>query len=642
MSLPATPVRLSEASQTGVVQFYKSAAAAYATNYNIRSQLEMRDRAYYREEDTTTEEYRAKWANQTGDSKKLRNLTIPVAMPQTESALAYLTEIFLTGYPVFATYAPPQYQAELTMFDTVLADNSIRFKWVPELMKVMRDGLKYDLGAAEVSWERQRMFNIETAQLKDISKGEPLQVNYEGNRIKRLDPYNLLLDYRVSPDENHREGEFGGYSELLSRIATKKRFENLDKKFTMNFTKAMESGTPVISANAADAGYYIPTINPDALLPGGGRMEHDWLKWSGMIVNSSQKIAYHNSYMWTTLYARIMPVDFNIQVPNASNVQIWKFIFINEQICVYAERLTNAHDLLPIVVCRPSNDGMGYQSKSFVENVMPIQNVATSLMNSAIASQRRKVYDRMLYDPTRVRKQDIDVVSEVARIPVKNAQFGKGMEGAVQVLPYNDTGVAEVIQMSQQVVAMGDVMNGSNRVQQGQFQKGNKTRREFDVTMGAASSRQKLSSLSLEGTFFSDVKEMIKINMLQYQQPANILDPKSNTAVAIDPMKLRASILGFTLTDGMTSSEKVGSLDVTGTFLQAAAATPSLQVDYDIGGIMERYFDLQGLHWIKDYKRDDAAKQQYLAQMTQQTAAGSPPKPGSPPAPPDAGAKGAI
>lgn len=641
MALPSTPMTIGPDAQTAVVQFYKSAAAVYTTSYNIRSQLEMRDRAYYREEDQTTPQARAKMANQTGDARKMQNVTVPVVMPQTESALAYLTEIFLTGYPVFATYAPPQYQDALAMFDAVLADNSIKFRWVPELIKVMRDGLKYDLGAAEVSWEKLKLFNIETPQLKDISQGDPVQVNYEGNRIKRLDPYNLLLDSRVSPDENHREGEFAGYSELLSRIATKKRFENLDSKFTMNFKRAMESGSPAISVTAADAGFYVPTINPDALLPVSGRMDHDWLKWSGLVVNNSQKIAYHNSYQWTVMYARILPIDFGIRVPNPANVQIWKFIIINEQVCIYAERMTNAHDLFPVVVCKPSNDGMGWQSKSFAENAMPIQAVASSLMNSAMASQRRKVFDRMLYDPTRVRKQDIDQISEVVRIPVKNAQFGKGFEGAVQVLPYNDTGVAEVIQMSQQVVAMGDVLNGQNRVQQGQFQKGNKTRREFDVVMGNASSRQKLSSLSLEGTFFTDVKEMIKINMLQYQQPTDVTTPQNQEVTKIDPTVLRSSILGFTLTDGQTSSEKVGALDVAGVFMQAASTTPSLQVDYDLGGIMERYFDLQGLHWIKDYKRDEAGKAAYLQQMGAQTVAGTPPKPGSPPAP-DAGAKGAI
>ena len=148
-------------------------------------------------------------------------------------------------------------------------------------------------------------------------------------------------------------------------------------------------------------------------------------------------------------------------------------------------------------------------------------------MNSGIESQRRKVYDRIFYDPTRVNKADIEKVSSVARIPVKNNMYGKTLGEAVYAAPYRDDGVAEVMSMSQQFVSMGEIVNGQNRVQQGQFQKGNKTRKEFETTMGNASNRGRMRATGLEFTFFVPIKEILKCNMLQYQPPTTLMNQQT-------------------------------------------------------------------------------------------------------------------
>ena len=44
---------------------------------------------------------------------------------------------------------------------------------------------------------------------------------------------------------------------------------------------------------------------------------------------------------------------------------------------------------------------------------------------STIQSQRRKVYDRMFGESSRVKKADIDCADPVARIPVTSEAYGK-------------------------------------------------------------------------------------------------------------------------------------------------------------------------------------------------------------------------
>jgi hypothetical protein len=620
MPTPATPLPIPETAQEIVVQFLSSAQALYAGSYNIRSQLLERDRAYYREQDQTPEQWKAANANANGDPNKIQNITIPVVMPQVESALTYLSDTFLTGYPIFGVVAPPAQVEALGQFETLIGENSILAAWPQELMKVMRDGLKYDLGAVEVVWEERKTFNIEPAQLEKLAQGKVKETLYAGTYMKHLSPYNLILDTRVSPDKNHLEGEYAGYTEMLSRIETKKRMADLNILGTMNFTKAWESGTPVTTGSQSSpvGNFYVPQINPGALLPESQRTDFDWMQWASLSKpNGAAAIAYRNSYEWTVLYARIIPRELGMRVPDGGEIQIWKFIIINRQVVIFAERQTNAHNYLPIIVCKPSNDGLGWQSKSFAENATPYQQLASALTNSALSSQRRKVYDRILYDPTKIRKQDIDNTSPVARIPVKNSQFGKGIQDAVYPFPYRDDGVPEILQMAQQVVSQAEVGNGQNRVTQGQFQKGNKTRSEFETVMNNSSSRPKMMAIGLEYSFWAPIKMIVKSNILQYQPPVTIINSQSKESITVDPAQLRKALISFQLSDGLLPSSKIIDPALVNTLFQAAPAMPQIQAEYDLMGMLAYSLALQGGSWINDFKRNKTQQQEALTMMGQ-------------------------
>lgn len=646
MAISTTPLAISADAQKAVIGYLSAALNLYNGSFNIRDQLLARDRAYYREQDLTEEHTKARTANTNGDPRKLQNITVPVVMPQVESALATLSDTFLTGYPIFGVVGPPGQEDAIGAMETLIGENSITAGWPAQLMQTMRNGLKYDLGAIEVVWEKKKVFNITTPELTELSKGKTEETLYEGNFMYDRSPYNLILDTRVSPELNHLQGEYAGYTELLSRIETKKRMSELEPLGTMNFRAAWESGTPASGAGSNPTGaFYLPEVNPGALLTASQRMDFNWMSWAGLQAGSGPNpIAYKSSYEWTVFYARIIPKELGIHTASASQIQIWKFIIINRSTVVFAERQTNAHNYLPIIVCKPSNDGMSYQSKSLADNGTAAQQVASALINSGLESQRRKVYDRLLYDPTKVRKQDIENTDPVARIPVRNSAFGKGIAESVHPLPYRDDGVVETMQFSQQIIAMGDIAAGQNRVQQGQFQKGNKTRDEFNTTMDNSNSRQKMIAIALEYSFFTPIKTIIKCNILQYQPPVSLLNSQSKEQVEVDPAVLRAAMLKFTLSDGMLPSEKLIDTSMFQVLLQSAQAIPALQAEYDFMGMFAYMMSIKGAHWVRDFKRTPEQQQQQVALMQQAGRATGNTEPPQPPQPgqPDAGAQGAT
>ena len=611
------------ATQESLVRYLINAAMFLNNNFNIRGQLLNRDRAYAREQDYTEKQRLLQQDNRNG-KQVAENITIPIVMPQVESGVAFLAETFLSGYPIFPTLSKPELSPAALQLETAVGDHCVRFGWVPELMMAMRDGLKYNIFALEVEWVNKKIMSLsnDTSSVAGIDKSKIVETYLQGNKMRRLSMYNVIMDTRIAdPSKMHINGEFAGYTELLGRIELKQLIADLGAESTMNATVAFESGSGVFSSSLGNANFYVPEINPAALLHNNQSSGNDfnWLAWGGF--ENNQRIAYSGMYEVTRLYCRIIPSEHGIDCPAKNTPQIWKLIVVNRQVLIFAERQTNAHNFLGIIFGQPLEDGLGWQTKSFAENVTGLQNAASSLYNSGIESQRRKVYDRLLYDPSLVNKADIDNVSAVARIPVRQKGYGTDIRQAVYQVPYRDDGVAEIFAVSRDLTEMSNVVNGQNRVTQGQFQKGNKTRKEFDTVMGNSDARMQMMALCLEYRFFQPLKEIIKLNLLQYQPPANLFNRNVGETVQIDPSVIRQASVEFRMADGLMPVDKLMSVDSFQLVMQMSQGNPQFAAGYDVLGAFFYYLQLQGASWLNDFKRDPAAQQQYL--QNQQALSGA-------------------
>jgi hypothetical protein len=613
MALPNKQLIPSKQSQEALVKM----ANQFIDNDNsieqLRSIFLTRDMEYFREQDKTEQTNRAKAANAAGDAAKMQNPTVPVVAPQVETSLAYFTEVFLSSYPVFPVVAGPKLQGAALEIETVLGESAVHFRWVPELAKALRDGLKYNLMATEVEWKKDKVFSVENRPAENMTLGIPVETVFEGNKLKRLDPYNLILDRRVPPSEVHTKGDYAGYSELLTRLQLKQLMADLDSSLTMNAKEAFE--TPAGAGGSRS--FYFPQITSSAFADMATRPgTTNWAQWAKL--ETSKQINYQDMYEVTTLYARVIPKELGIDTAKSGTPQIYKIILVNRQVVIYLERKTNAHNFLPIIVGQIVDDGLGYQTKSLAENSAPYQQIATSLWTSAMASQRRKVYDRLFYDPSKINKRDIDNVDPVARIPVKTEAYGKPISEAVYSIPYRDDTVPVVLSMAQQVVEMANVSFGQNRVSQGQFQKGNKTRFEVNEVMTAADARPRMYAVLLEASWFQPIKHVLKSNILQYQPPASLYNRQTQAVVQVSPEELRKTIWQFKIADGVLPSDRLINMESMNYALQLGMTQPLIGAEYDILGIFFYQMQLQGANWIEEFRRTPEQKAAMQQQLTQQ------------------------
>lgn len=613
-------VKLTKDQEAQVVKYAQSCQNSLLSQYSMRAEMENVDRQYMRERDWTEEQVKSQIANRRGDPTKFQNVRVPVILPQCNAALTYLSNVFVTGYPIFPVVADPGNEDAALQLETVINENAVTKNWAQEFVMAFRDGLKYNLCALECCWEQDVNWAVSNDPLKANSAGAR-KILWNGNVVRRMDLYNTFWDPRVAPGKIHSIGEFAGYTELYSRSRFKGWMNTLYNKVPADkVIEALESQpvqAGVGSSSTAPYGYYVPIINPFPFYNKQAGM--DWMAWASNITTLKNGQQFANTYSVTIMYARIIPNDFGISVPERNTPQVWKFIIVNGRVVLSAERLTNIHRYIPIFFGQPINDGLEYQTKSFATNVNDMQEVASAMWTSYIASKRRLIGDRVLYDPSRINSKDINSPNPTAKIPVRPSAYGKPLQEAVYPFPFRDQEADSLIQGSAAVINFANLINGQNAAQQGQFTKGNRTRHEFDDIMGHGNGVNQLMALGLEASIMSPLKEVIKLNTLQYQEAKTMYNQGRGKTVSVDPVDLRREAVHFKVCDGLIPSDKVTGDDLLQTVIQQIGTSQQLAGSYNLGPMFTYMMKTQGLDLSAFQK--SAAQMQYEQQLSAWTQA---------------------
>lgn len=592
-------MKLSPEQEQKLLQYSTTARILLMNQYSLRSVMEQIDREYMRENDYTQAQWRAKLANRAGDARKMQDVTVPIIMPQVRAALAYMSNVFLTGYPIFDITGDTSSEVAAMQLQTILGENAITASWARQLMLFFNDGLKYNLHGIEVAWEQRNVAAIET----DATAPNSAKVKdnlWHGNVIRRMDLYNTFFDPRVHPSEIHSEGEYAGYLQLYSRIRLKKYINDLFPDVPTNTVIRAFESNPSNNSNGSSGSpfaYYQPTINPFPIMQMQSQTGMDWLSWAADIAvgPGTSGIRYSNVYEKMRLYMRILPADFNFDVPAKNTPQIFKLEIINGQVVILCERQTNAHNYLPIIFGQPLEDGLDYQTKSFASNVSDLQSIASSMWNGYIASKRRLVSDRVLYDPLRVRSKDINNTDPAAKIPVRPGAYGKPVGEAVYQFPFRDEQTNSLIQGADAVNRFADRVNNQNPAQQGQFVKGNKTLHEYEDVMGHGNSGNQTMAIMTENQVFTPAKEILLLNMLQFQQQTTLYNRSKQQQVAIKPEDLRVAAVQFKVSDGLIPVDKMIGADEFQTVLQTALQAPKIGQGIDVAGMFAYLMQTRGV-----------------------------------------------
>lgn len=592
----AEKLRISKEAQKNVLQYVQGLMTAHGNRAEMHAKMEAIDVAYARYQAQTDAEC---GTAACGNLFREDNIVAPIVVSQVDSLVAYLSEVFLTGSPLFPVVSTPAKRKWAEQLETLMDDHALLGGYARQLLLFLRDGVKYNFAAIEADWDTMDQFQV----MQDFST-EGMKLNKTAKsltKIKRLDPYNLVWDDTVMPGDVAAEGDYAGYLEVLSRTKLKR----LINKYTT--AKEAYNASEALKESATGQTNYF-TIPPQISDYVSARRPNDQVDWDAWFDGADKKNRRSNgaanNYEKFTLYARIIPSDFGIIGPQPNTPQIWKFVVINGKILIHAKRIISAYDRLPILFGQPLEDGLGYQTQSVAETQIPIQEAATTLFNIRFSAARRAISDRALYDPTMINPSDVNSPTPAPKIPVTINPLNKGgLDNAYMQIPYDIRGTETAFQDAAVLVDFSKQLSGLNAPQQGQFQRGNKSVQEWNDTMGGSDGRLRLPALCFEHQVFVWLRFILVLNIFQYGEDAIVVSQKTGEVVDVKLDELRKQVLSFRTADGYTPKSKLASVEMLTQGMTMLMNSPALQQAYgpSLPSMFAHMMQLGGVRGLEEY-----------------------------------------
>lgn len=590
MAEAKNPFRIGAPQQASLVRYVKSKLEEHKKGEELRNKMTVIDIAYSRYKQTVnSQEGVDQAAADYTCGVNLNDIKAPIVVAQADSFTGYLADVFLSGYPIFPVVSTPRYRKEAEKFQAIIDSHSVVGQYPREILQFLRDAVKYNLGGLECDWvpiDKYSM-NIDVKNPTGAPQAKKTQEHYTA--LIYRDAYNLILDRRVPASYVPLKGEYVGYIEVESRIQLMRYLQYLEStEYGYNTTTALGSTHGGYNPMPGMSGIYYydkPQIsNYISNRSFRNFMETDWEKWlNGMPQRQGRLV--QGMYEKATLYARIVPAEHGIMsVPNEQQPQIWKLQVVNCDKLICAKRIISAYDILPILIGQPMEDGFDLQTQSIAELNIPWQEAASTLFNIRFAAARRAVSDRAIYDPNAIDPSDINKPVPAPKIPVKAGNLLTGtktIDSIYKSIPFDGRGTEGV------VADAGIIMNtfapmttGLNKPQQGEFQKGNKSVKEWTDTMSGSDNRLRLPALTLEYQVFIPIKEQLKLNIFQYGPTGIFQNIKTGEPLEVtqaDLENLRKTVLMFKLADGYTPASKIASTDTIKEGMLMLSQSPILQ-----------------------------------------------------------------
>ena len=529
-------------------------------------------------------------------------LEVPLVMSQVESANAYLTDIFASGYPLIGVIGAKGKEAIADKMEALLTNHAIRARWTPNIMQNIADNVRYNFGALEVTWDYMPGYELTEPASLEAGADVGVKTVWEGiNVIRALDPYNTLWDGRFSPNEAGLRGDYVGYCDIMSMWELQQLLQRLRANgLSMNSRDAMESSSAVMDS------YYTerPTIREYATTQRSSKV--NWYSYlNGGPVGGNKGINKQSAYLRHKLYLRIIPKDFGLLTDNPTEPQLWEVQVINAKHIISIRKLVLADNQTPIILSSIKEDGYGIQTPSIAESIIPSQDAASELLNARLLANKRALGDRAIFDERYLYREEVESEAASQKMVLRTS-FNEmvSMDNIYRQIPFDSSSTVGALQDIQQVLYLAEMSHGINSSQQGLFRKGNRTLGEVQQVTGASDMRSMLLALNYEFLVMSQVKALIKFNTMVRATRQQVLSPYKKELLDVDPAEFREAVLDFKLADGLINKSTLVPPEVFASMIQYMMQSEQLQQEYDVPAMALQLFSVQGIKNLSQYKRE--------------------------------------
>lgn len=520
--------------------------------------------------------------NLKGKGVKPTDVKLPLVESQIEEVVTYLMAIFAPETGIFSAVARPDEQAVAHAFTELMNKNAQRMGYRTEYARAFKKMLKYNIGGFLTEWitiNGNSVVNSQDGTGTEVQNGEV----WSGNKIHALDMYNTFLDPSVHPVDIPMYGEFFAIVEPH----TKFRVERMKA--------AGELFNAADLACTGNAHYWkAPPIVRGTDSEGRGGNMVNWFNFmSGAPASSGA--AYDLGMEFVHYFGWINPKDFGLPVKARNTkgdvtLEIWQFTLANKNTIVYAQRLENAHGMLPIALGVPNHDDLMLQEKSFAEMLIPLQTFASFLVNVHQRAARKKLYGVTLYDKDLVDMNQVDT-DEIMRIPVSSPAGGKDISKSMAHFteaPETNNTLTEIdgiLGLMQRIIPSNIQNQVANLERATQYQ-------AAAVVQGSNRKNQKLANV-IDDQCMTTMRLQLLLNIFQYQEDIDITG-SDGQPTQINPRLFRDAHLEFSIGDGLKGIDKLLVIESLRELLNVMLQTPQAWQQVDMIALINYWTTMVG------------------------------------------------
>ena len=358
--------------------------------------------------------------NLAGKAPKPVKHNLPLTQSQIDEAATFLLSVFAPEGDLFEAISDTSKQSLANGLALYANQQGQRVQYYRHLSRGLSDILKYNLGGWFINWEQDSGVRFSTTADKQVKK--EAGVVWEGNRMTALDMYNFLWDPTIHPVDLANKGEFFATVELCSRFKIRKygrekRLFNIERyitekdrnKFTPDGTVTYYEATPQVRHDTEDN---TGTANWTSIFSG--------VSGTGPI--SGAEVVHFVTWL--------VPKEFGLS--SANELQLWYIALVNGDRIGYHAQLEDSHGMLPVAISSPIEDSLGIDQRSYAEQLLPLQNFASFLLNTHQDATRKALYGITFYNPNifpGLDKKEDELIA--AKIPMRTTSMDRDINKAV-------------------------------------------------------------------------------------------------------------------------------------------------------------------------------------------------------------------
>ena len=513
--------------------------------------------------------------NSQGRGPKPTDFTLQLVYAQLDDAITYFLSVVAPESGMYNATAPKDKQDVAKSFARLMNQHAEDFGHFLAYARAGFDAIKYNFGGLFVEW--REVYGNVLVNGNDGGASVKHEVAKSGNALVPIDPYNFLWDLSVSPEKLITHGEYCADVKLVSDFTLEKMADDQEIWLTPAMRKQLVTTEQSYYRQRPEVSRYQDTSAPT------------WVQVLSYGRNNNEP-TLGASFELITMYCVIKPNKFGLS--NIKTREIWRLTILNSKYIVAAERMNNAHGMLPVAISMPIADGFDLQTKGHGEMLIPLQRFASFQMNIHQRSARKKLYGMTIYNQRvlpLLDKDDADLLG--GKIPAKPSSDDYDLNKAIKQI--NDG--PDTTKTMQDIAGVNDLMQRllpTEMLRQvSDLQRA--TEYQAAATVQAGHRREHKITKTINQQMLVPVRHMQMYNVFQYQEAVEIVDDNGET-IPVNPSQFRGAGIRYIIGDGLKGIDRMLVISHLKDIINIMLQNPDIQKRVDIVEVINYWTTMLG------------------------------------------------